>query len=79
MDAVWDGISALHTAAAGGFEHVVKLLLDNSHANDHYINVASSGAKTCFTPCVPLGDANTSRDSPQYVGKCNHLTVLNST
>ncbi|KIJ38590.1 hypothetical protein M422DRAFT_176413, partial [Sphaerobolus stellatus SS14] len=29
VDAVWDGITALHAAAAGGSEHVVKLLIEN--------------------------------------------------
>ncbi|GJJ10533.1 hypothetical protein Clacol_004760 [Clathrus columnatus] len=29
VDAVWDGISALHAAAAGGSEHVARLLIEN--------------------------------------------------
>ncbi|KAF8587122.1 hypothetical protein K439DRAFT_1339000, partial [Ramaria rubella] len=29
VDAVVDGISALHAAAAGGSEHVARLLIDN--------------------------------------------------
>lgn len=29
VDAVWDGISALHAAAAGGSEHVARLLIDS--------------------------------------------------
>ncbi|KIJ30357.1 hypothetical protein M422DRAFT_144161, partial [Sphaerobolus stellatus SS14] len=29
VDAVWNGIAALHATAAGGSEHVVKLLIEN--------------------------------------------------
>lgn len=28
VDALWDGISPLHAAAAGGSEHVVRLLIE---------------------------------------------------